>query len=107
MTRGKLWMAVLAAFVLGLAVAGGAAWVAARGAQPPAGAKAATRYQCPMHPTMISDRPADCPICKALGMQHGPREGVTDLGGTKIVTLMTPRTPVRLPRSRRDRQRRR
>lgn len=27
------------------------------------GAKAQVRYHCPMHPTYVSDRPGDCPIC--------------------------------------------
>jgi RND family efflux transporter MFP subunit len=31
----------------------------------------ATRYHCPMHPTMVSDRPGDCPIC---GMRMVPSE---------------------------------
>lgn len=31
----------------------------------------ATRYHCPMHPTMVSDRPGDCPIC---GMRMVPIE---------------------------------
>lgn len=26
-------------------------------------AAAATKYHCPMHPTYVSDRPGDCPIC--------------------------------------------
>ncbi len=33
------------------------------------------------------DDPDDCPICRALGMAHGPVTGVTDLGGTKVVTV--------------------
>lgn len=32
----------------------------------------ADRYHCPMHPTFISDRPGDCPIC---GMRLVPIEG--------------------------------
>ncbi len=33
--------------------------------------KSAARYQCPMHPTFISDKPGDCPIC---GMRLVPLE---------------------------------
>lgn len=29
----------------------------------PAGAPAAARYHCPMHPTIVSDKPGSCPIC--------------------------------------------
>jgi RND family efflux transporter MFP subunit len=28
-----------------------------------AAGKAAAKYHCPMHPTVVSDRPGDCPIC--------------------------------------------
>ena len=28
------------------------------------GASSRVKYHCPMHPTMISDRPGDCPICQ-------------------------------------------
>lgn len=45
---------------------------------PPATATAAlaTRYHCPMHPTMLSDQPGDCPIC---GMRMVPiEEGESD-----------------------------
>jgi len=37
----------------------------------------AVRYHCPMHPTMVSDRPGDCPIC---GMRMVPIEGGEDEG---------------------------
>ena len=33
--------------------------------------QAATQYHCPMHPTYVSDRPGDCPIC---GMRLVPVE---------------------------------
>ena len=33
--------------------------------------QAATQYHCPMHPTYVSDRPGDCPIC---GMRLVPAE---------------------------------
>jgi RND family efflux transporter MFP subunit len=38
----------------------------------------ATRYHCPMHPTMVSDRPGDCPIC---GMRMVPIEEAEDESG--------------------------
>ena len=38
----------------------------------------ATRYHCPMHPTMVSDRPGDCPIC---GMRLVPLEEGEDESG--------------------------
>jgi RND family efflux transporter MFP subunit len=37
----------------------------------PSATAQATRYQCPMHPTMVSDRPGDCSIC---GMRMVPIE---------------------------------
>jgi RND family efflux transporter MFP subunit len=50
--------------------------VACRGREttrkPPAGASAgAVRYHCSMHPTYVSDKPGDCPIC---GMRLVPME---------------------------------
>jgi Cu(I)/Ag(I) efflux system membrane fusion protein len=51
----------------GLAVGGGAAYLLGRGAtahdHASPSAEARPRYTCPMHPTIVSDHPGDCPIC--------------------------------------------
>ena len=45
----------------------------------------ATRYHCPMHPTMVSDRPGDCPICgmRLVPIEEDGRsvEGAAQAGG--------------------------
>jgi membrane fusion protein, copper/silver efflux system len=59
--------ALVLVLAAGLALGGGAAYWWGRGspahdhAAPSAEAK--TRYTCPMHPTIVSDHPGDCPIC--------------------------------------------
>jgi Cu(I)/Ag(I) efflux system membrane fusion protein len=65
-----LALPLLVVFVAGAAVGAGALTLAARPAgthaQPPAaqpGAPKAKLYQCPMHPSVTSDHPGDCPIC--------------------------------------------
>lgn len=59
--RAKLSLALFlaVAVVLGLALSG-----CGRPDSAPVGPTAGKpRYHCPMHPTYISDRPGDCPIC--------------------------------------------
>lgn len=52
------------------------------------GDKAAEKYFCPMHPTYITDRPGDCPIC---GMRLVPMEKEkAPTEGTKYTCPMHP-----------------
>jgi len=53
----------------------------------------AARYHCPMHPTYVSDRPGDCPIC---GMRLVPIEEATAPGagsGTEAEAHTCPMHP--------------
>ena len=56
----------------------------------------ATSYHCPMHPTMVSDRPGDCPICgmrmvpieESEGAPHDAAPGAAEeiaVGGTAVI----------------------
>ena len=65
--------------VAGLGLGGGAAWLLGRGApahdHPAPSAEAKTRYTCPMHPTIVSDHPGDCPICGMALVKVGGATG--------------------------------
>ena len=58
-------LAALAVLVLllGLAAGCGSKTPSTGATGAGASAKAATKYQCPMHPNIIRDKPGDCPIC--------------------------------------------
>lgn len=63
MKRRRTWLVLwLLAMAVSALLAGGGC---ARGGAP------SVRYHCPMHPTYVSDRPGDCPIC---GMRLMPIE---------------------------------
>ncbi len=70
--------ALLLVLALGLGVGAGAAWLLTRPA--PGGdavaAKAGPKavYTCPMHPTIVSDHPGDCPICGMALVKAGAQE---------------------------------
>jgi len=84
------------AVVVALAAGGAAGYlVARRSAAPdrPAAAVPAPLYHCPMHPTVVSDRPGKCPICQMqlVLSVSGPAEDSasarTDVGGLVEVAL--------------------
>jgi Cu(I)/Ag(I) efflux system membrane fusion protein len=74
---------------VGLILGGGAAYLFARGApahdHPAPAAEAKTRYTCPMHPTIVSDHPGDCPICGMALVKVGGPGGAS--GGERKVTF--------------------
>jgi membrane fusion protein, copper/silver efflux system len=70
-TRRTLTISILLALMLGASLAAGVtAALIGTATNPPAAhdhdhaaEQAATQYTCPMHPTVVSDRPGVCPIC--------------------------------------------
>lgn len=54
---------VILALAAGLAVFMWIAYARDRAAPRPTTATAAPKYQCPMHPQVVSDEPGECPIC--------------------------------------------
>lgn len=72
----SIWRSVAATLVvaLGISAALYTWWRPAEPGMPmeeASMAKASQRYHCPMHPTIVADRPGDCPIC---GMRLVPIE---------------------------------
>jgi len=51
--NNRVWLIAAAALALAALLAAGCADRTAE----------ASRYHCPMHPTYVSDKPGDCPIC--------------------------------------------
>jgi hypothetical protein len=64
-------------FILGFLVAAmlaaGGTWLFFRNSSQPVPAQVAQaqKYHCPMHPSYVSDKPGDCPICDVLSPWRG------------------------------------
>ncbi len=85
-------------FVIALvAVGSGSWWLGARSARPaPLPSASPTLYQCPMHPSYVSDRPGDCPICgmKLVEVPPGGSAQGSSVAGRASVTLTPERRQV-------------
>jgi multidrug efflux pump subunit AcrA (membrane-fusion protein) len=83
--------------VAAVAVLGGImvmGWRHAHDAVRPGSSTASVRYQCPMHPQIVRDRPGDCPIChmhlekiEAPAAEPVPSAGATGVPGKAAFTL--------------------
>ncbi len=107
--RRSVWPVALGSILLGGLVGGGGVWVALHSiqAEPPKGAvvslppTAAPKaiYQCPMHPTITSDHPGDCPVCgMKLVLVTTPTDGQASAAGAahgkrKIAFYRSPMDP--------------
>ena len=94
----------LAAALLAVLLAAALPGVACRQASGPGSAASpaasqAARYHCPMHPTYVSDRPGDCPIC---GMRLVPVTGPATPAGPAQVESVAGRVSVTLSPERRQ-----
>jgi Cu(I)/Ag(I) efflux system membrane fusion protein len=83
---------------LALVVAGGGSWLlrARRSGPEATPAVAAARYHCPMHPTYVSDKPGDCPICgmKLVPIAAAPPAPASAVPGRASLTLSAERRQI-------------
>ena len=75
-------IAVAVALAVGAAGGGTAVFLASRGghAGEPHAAEAKPKYTCPMHPSIVSDHPGECPICGMKLVAVAPSAGSSAAG---------------------------
>lgn len=94
-SRGRSLVGVVLAALVGGAAAGGGVWLMMRDrprVEAPTAVVEAPLYQCPMHPTVSSDHPGDCPICgmKLVKVERGaasPAQPAAERGGPAVKGL--------------------
>src|SRR5512147_338168 len=88
-------------FILALALAGAGYWVVTTrpfGLGEISKSQTAVKYHCPMHPTYISDKPGNCPICgmKLVPIEtwnEAPAARAQSSGQKKILYWVDPMNP--------------
>ncbi len=61
--------------------------------QAPEAAEEANTFRCPMHPTVVSDRPGSCPVCGMDLVADQPAGNLTPMGERKIAHWRAPMDP--------------
>jgi Cu(I)/Ag(I) efflux system membrane fusion protein len=92
--RDGVTLALAVAVLVGIPAA--AWWVVSRSHENETAERAAARvYRCPMHPTLTSDQPGDCPVCgmplDAVDDEPSPAEpGVPSTPGAPATVTISP-----------------
>lgn len=92
-TIDRRWIVI--AVAAALAMGGGGYWLGHRGAKHSAITEShgRARYQCSMHPEIISDKPGDCPICGMRLQKVDEAAPAVKAGERKIMFYRHPMRP--------------
>ncbi|MBL8914530.1 MAG: efflux RND transporter periplasmic adaptor subunit [Archangium sp.] len=90
-TRQKRrWLSTLMVIAVTASIAGPAGALLTRVGSKESPAAVAPQYHCPMHPSIVSDHPGECPIC---GMKLVKLDGATKSAERKVLYYRSPMDP--------------
>lgn len=91
--KSRRWLRTLLVITLTAATAGPVgALIATSMKRPETAPQQAAKYHCPMHPSIVSDHPGECPICgmKLVKLDEGARPAASE---RKILFYRSPMDP--------------